>query len=285
MRCVPGLSDHRYGKEPREAPTSRPIVIKDFPLAGNRCSVWFGSVPDKIRHQIRIRVAMANLMLNALFGHATRTGDEGVEDEIKKEPLGFEEHDWYVTVALERPVVLDESQLTESRYMWIEPQAVEWIQDTLAAEAPYAFEAIVATVAPMLDGSMFEGLSRDHVYVTAPGRGPVFMPRFTSSARGLVGRSMDQFPLPEIRSKLGRLTRSDQWQKLGNATHWYEVMLRERDDPLRRFLWGFIALEALTNELLKRLNRPTFEILRQATDPTRIAVAARFALVASQRPR
>jgi hypothetical protein len=208
--------------------------------------------------------------------------DAGIDAEVEKEPLGFEEHAWYVTVALERPVELDESQLTENRHMWIEPQAVESIQDTLVAEAPYAFEAIVATVAPMLHGSMFEGQSRDHVYVTAPGRGPVFMPRFTGSARGVVGRSMDDFPLPEIRRKLGRLTRSDQWQKLGNATHWYEVMLRERDDPLRRFLWGFIALEALTNELLKRLNRTTFEVLREATDPTRIAVAARFALVASE---
>jgi hypothetical protein len=225
---------------------------------------------------------MANLALNALFGHATRTGDEGIDDEVEKEPLGFEEHAWYVTVALERPVELDESQLTENRHMWIEPQAVESIQDMLVAEAPYAFEAIVATVAPMLDGAMFEGQSRDHVYVTAPGRGPVFMPRFTGSARGVAARSMDDFPLPEVRRKLRRLTRSDQWQKLGNATHWYEVMLRERDDPLRRFLWGFIALEALTNELLKRLDRSTFEVLRKAADPTRVAVAARFALVANE---
>lgn len=166
--------------------------------------------------------------------------------------------------------------------MWIDPDAVEPLQDALIAEAPYAFEAVVASLAPMIDGSMFEGHAKDHVYITAPGRGPVFMPRFTSSARGVVARSMDGFPLAAIRAKLRLLGSSDKWQKLGNATHWYEVMLRERDDPLRRFLWGFIALEALTNELLKRLNRPAFEALRKATDPTRIALAARFALVANE---
>ena len=32
----------------------------------------------------------------------------------------------------------------------------ESIQDTLAADAPYAFEAIVATVAPTLDRSMLD---------------------------------------------------------------------------------------------------------------------------------
>jgi hypothetical protein len=148
-------SDHSYGKEPREAPTSTPIIIKNFPAAGDQCSVWFGRVPDTVREQVRIRVAMANFALNALFGHATRTGDEGIDDEIEKVPLGFEAHAWYVTVCLERPVELDESRLTENRHMGIEPQAIQSIQDTLVAEAPYAFEAIVATVAPMLDGSMF----------------------------------------------------------------------------------------------------------------------------------
>ncbi len=275
-------SDHSYGRRPREAPTSRPIVIKDFPAPGDQCSVWFGRVPDPIREQVRIRVATGNLALNAMFGHAKRTGDEGIDDEIEKLALGFEDHAWYVTLCLERPVELDETRLTENRHVWIEPQAIEPIQNTLAADAPYAFEAIVATVAPTLNGSMFEGKERDHVYITAPGRGPVFMPRFTGSARGVVVRSMNDFPLAEVRKRLHRLPRGDQWQALATATHWYEVMLRESDDPLRRFLWGFIALEALTNELLKRLSRPTFEILREAIDPTRIPVLARFALVANE---
>jgi hypothetical protein len=47
---------------------------------------------------------------------------------------------------------------------------------------------------------------------------------------------MDDFPLSEIRKKLTRLRGSDGWQRLGSATHWYEVMLRGREGPLRRFL-------------------------------------------------
>jgi hypothetical protein len=276
-------SDHHYGKRPRETPSDEPIVIEGFPASGDLCSVWFGRVPDELREQIRTRVAMGNMMLNAGFGGVTRAGDEGVEDEIAKEPLGFEDHAWYITIAVARSVEVDETKLTGSHYMWIDPRAIERVQHGLSVDAQRAFEAVVATIAPTLEGAMFEGHEMDHVWVTAPGLGPAFMPQFTGSGRGVAGRSMESFPLELLQERLPGLGASEQWHTLGNATHWYEVMLSEREDPLRRFLWGFISLEVLTNELLRRLDRPTFVALREAVDPTRrVALPGRFALVANE---
>jgi hypothetical protein len=275
-------SDHSYGKEPRESPSHDPVVVPDFPRAGDRCSVWFGRVPDAVRKPIRARIAMTNAMLNAIVGHTLGVRREtSVDEEIRKGSLGFEEHNWYVTMALERPIELDEQRLTGERHWWIEEEAVEPAQDALAAEAPKAFEVIVATVAPIMESSMFEGRDRDYVYVTAPGHGPMFAPKWTGSATGMGIRSMADFPLDAIRVKAAHLDEGGPWQKLGNAMHWYEAMLREREDPLRRFLWGFICLEALVDEALKHLERPALEALRKAK-ASRLPISARFALVASE---
>jgi hypothetical protein len=274
-------SDHRYDDEPREAPSTDAIVVPNFPALGDRCSVWFGSVPDKIQEATRIRVAMANVLLDTMVGHATAAGDAGVDEQIDKVPLGFDEHAWYVTMVLDRPVELDDEQLTENRYWWIDPRgSVETAEGTLIAEVPRAFEVVVAMIAPMLQGSMFEGHVRDHFYITAEGRGPVFYPRMTGSATGVVARAMADFPLDAIRKRLAALGEHGEWHQLGNAAHWYEAMLGERTDHLRRFLWGFIALEVLTNELLSHLQRPALEALRKAG--TQIPLAARFALVANE---
>jgi hypothetical protein len=82
------------------------------------------------------------------------------------------------------------------------------------------------------------------------------------SVRGTANRDIRSFPLDAIKDRLASLdARRQDWQAFAHATHWYEAMRGERDDPLRRYLWAFVALEVLTNVLYARLYEPAVSTL------------------------
>jgi hypothetical protein len=292
-------SEVPYGQDLREAPMSDPLEVADFPRKGDTCRIWFGPIADEIRQGVRIWMAMGNMYLN-MRARGGEAGDAAVEEQLEKVE-GYDNRPWYVTVTLNRPVQLDAADLTGQRYWWLLPgDELERVEDSLRTDAPAAFDFALSAMAPLLPAQMFAGREISAAtFTTAPGRGPIFAPKVNMTMRGAAHRSMTSFPLDALRARLDDLQRRrTDWQSLEHAAHWYEAMRGEQDDPLRRYLWGFVALEVMTNLLYDRLydpavatvtltaadgNTPPRSVVREAlVQPKRqLGLTKRFAVVAS----
>jgi len=238
---------------------------------------------------------MGAAFLDQIFGLGEEQSlDAAVDRRLRETPLGLDERSWYVTLALGRDVELKVETIEDA-----EPDDIHAAEDPLRAEAPRAFEMIVAAIGPMLGAAFFKSRTYDRFFLTIEGRPrPLFMPRLDARMALSTGRPITSFPLEEIRTRLSELSRrSRDWQSwLGRAAYWYSEML-VTDDDWKRFEWGFLALEVLTNKLVDRLRKPALEALRMtvgecATAPSsvleqivweqaRMPLASRFALIAS----
>lgn len=271
-------SEGGYG-EPRETPAGGPLCTPDYPCPGDRLSVHFGEVPDGIRQQLRLRFALLNLYGNRLTGNPTKTGDEGVEEELENVDLPFDKHRWYVTMVIERPTSVDEGKLTGERYVWIDPWEIDEAQHALEVDAQVAFDTATGVIAPLVQGQMFEGQTVPlATYLSANGLGPALMPRFSGSADGRGIHAISAFPHDAVRSRIGALgEHGDSWAWLALPAHWYAAMLGELKDRYKRFLWGFIALEALTIAVFERAD-PAPD--RSEKQKQKMAISTRFEHVA-----
>jgi len=285
----------------REAPTPGPSVSPDFPRTADSLGVWFGPVPEGIRHEVRTHVAMQHSALVRMSRPPSMPSDEETDQQFAvdvsaDDELTFTRRAWYVTMVLDRPVVLDDARLRDdSKYWWIDPEAVESAIQALRADALNAFDLAVSAIAPLAPLELFAGRVFTWEYVVAGDRGPVSCPRVRMTGHGFGHRSVGDFPFTALSERLAELgRRSHEWEFLAHASYWYQQMRGESDDQLKRFLWGFVALEVLTNALYKRVSKPAEDGLMQGAGRTdspetvvlatlingRKPLAARFAVVA-----
>jgi hypothetical protein len=249
-----------------------PLEASGYPASGDTLRVWFGPVPDEVSHQLQVLVAKANTRLNSgVLGQAG--GDDVIDRELEKviaeDQVALDDL-YYVTIAVDRPVMLPDEALLENRYEWIDPRVVEPHEDSLTADAAQAIDMAVAAMAPKLAPNRL--ISRRVVgrsYVFAVGHEATSALRFRGSATGIGVHPLHDLPLNAMRERLAALPQRRDWHAFELAGHWYESMLQENDDELKRFLWGFIALETLTNTLYDRLYDTAVATLRMpAADGT-----------------
>jgi hypothetical protein len=252
VRIYGSTSQYRAQDEPAPAP----LQADGYPVAGDTMRVWFGPVPEEIAHHLQVLVAKGNARLNSLL-----RGEASVDDVIDREltkviaddQVGLDEL-YYVTIVVDRAVTLPDEALWDNRYEWIDPRVVEAPEDALASVAAQAIEMAVATMAPKLaPNRLISNRVVGRSYVFAADRDATSALRVRGSATGIGVHSLKDLPLDAMRERIAALPRRLDWHELEVAAHWYESMLQENDDDLKRFLWGFIALEALINTLFRSL--------------------------------
>jgi hypothetical protein len=116
---------------------------------------------------------MAATMLSTVVGAARASDyDTAVNLLLDETPPSFVDQEWYVTIVLERPLEVDakEDQLNEGRYFWIDPRALEGLDEPLRTEAPAALDLVVAAIAPILGPGVFNG-GIDRFFFSAKDRG------------------------------------------------------------------------------------------------------------------
>jgi len=240
-----------------DQPFSEPLEAADYPTEGDTIRVWFGPVPDEIAHHLQVSVAKANTRLNVVL-RGQSGGDEAIAAELDKviedDQVGLKEL-WYVTIAVDRPVTLPDAELTDNRFEWINPDVVEAPEDAFRPVAAQAIDTAVAAMTPLLAPNRLVServLGRSYLF--AESREATSALRLKMTATGVGIHSLADLPLDSLRARVAALPeRQEDWEPLELAAHWYEAMLQESEDDLKRFLWGFIALETLTNALYRRL--------------------------------
>jgi hypothetical protein len=251
------FSTTQYRSEDRPSPLSEPLVAKDFPKPGDRLRIWFGPVPADIALDFQVLIAIANTRLNRIVGHPAETGDAGITMELQKvqreDQLALGEL-WYVTLAVDRPTVFSDDEITGEQIEWLSATgAMEEVEDALRADAAPAIEVAIAAMDTVIPNQIATEQCLAKSYVFATGLGPTTALRMTGSAKGIGIHDPSTFPTEELRVRIAGLGKLVEDLPLGTAAHFYEAMLKEAD-PMRRFLWGFVALEALTNVLYTHLH-------------------------------
>lgn len=251
VRVYGSTSQYRAGDQRLE-----PLEAADYPDEGDTLRVWFGAIPDEIASQLQVLVAKANTRLNVML-RGQSGGDEAIAEALKKvveeDQVGLDEL-WYVTVAVDRPVTLPDAETTGNRFEWINPEAVEAPEDAFRPIAAQAIDMAIVAMTPLVPNRLVSerALARSYVFADDREATAAYRPRFTVKGVGI--HSLADLPLDRLRVRIEALPgRREDWEPLELAVHWYEAMLQESEDDLKRFLWGFIALETLTNSLYSRL--------------------------------
>ena len=242
----------QYGAEPRKEPSGSPLVYADYPDAGDRVMVFFGSVPEELVEAERARRAIGRVMLDGVLGG--RWSDLSPQERIdaamaEDETVPFQDHNWYVGIALQRSLEVEEF---ESMIDLVFPPDAMALGDTMAEELHDDMDLLAAVASAFVDESLFRELVLDdRVYLFAEGRRPAGVPVFSGSAEGQLtrtGEALEQ--LDRDIEALGKLDvrRASQATWLARAAHWRMQALLELD-PWKKFLWSFTALEVLSHKI------------------------------------
>jgi hypothetical protein len=237
--------------EPRWSPEGQPYRAADFPAEDDTTFVYVGAVPADVQEDISDWTAVANSLLDSLFGRtAMKGGITGVLE--RRELLQFDEFSSYITLLIDHPVSLPEPSRSLDPPLWYDPFELERFDQDLRAAAADAFDLLTAYVAPIVGAKLFAQrlFPRDRVLFKAQGQISLFYPRMTTRADISVGRSKDSFPDADLRRRLGSIAGSAQSQHawLGRAMRLYAGAL-STTDRWRRFQALFSTLELLAHKL------------------------------------
>lgn len=282
-----GTND-QYGEEPRTGPPEAPLVLQDFPAAGESVRADFGPIPADLVDAERMRRAIGRTMLRMTFGgeDAGRLPRDVIDDAYADIEPGelFGNHNWYLSLVLEREMDLDEPEppfdfAFTSSFAELEHEAPGYAAPTL--------DKLVAIFSTIVDPGVFEHLVLDdRILLFADGKRPAGVPSMRFSAGSLSvkrgGNALEHLGerIRAIRSVAVDDLNVD-W--LSRVAFWRVQALWERDQ-WRRFQWAFIALEILTHQLFAALDSREDDNTSLGNEDERDAktLRERFEVVASE---
>ncbi len=248
-----------YGSASRLAEEPTPVTLTDYPKAGERIAVSFGGMhKDGSRaQQIGRAVGAAQLLAHAGDPrHDQSRFDENVRRSLDAMPADHDPAGCYTNVELAAETSVAADKLNASRYLWIEPEtAIELEQKAKDRAAPY-LDVICANTAVTVSPRLFETLVLDDAVVfSAPGKEPFQLPQFEvgeptvsiTLQGGLLGNAMLELRLEALAQHPSKTV-----TELGVVSQWYLAFLRE-SDSMKKFLFGFATLEAITDRWATQL--------------------------------
>ncbi|MDP9354961.1 MAG: hypothetical protein M3Q71_09700 [Chloroflexota bacterium] len=303
-------SASRYGDTARTSPLDGPLVMNDFPLVGERTWLLLGVAPESIFQAMKVRRALGRLGLDSLLGSVPATMAEKIErlEQYVAEAAdagdfpSASKFEWFITFAVEREVEIEEANLGENPYLWIDPNLAASFKDALLEHASPYLDLLSTYVSTVVGPEFFEKVVLDdRVVYTASERKPFSLPTFSGSANMALIHTDQALDLTKLRALLETVASMPRQQHdwLNKVAQWYLRTLRE-DDPWKQFLWGFTALEILAHRLwggfydkvsadlvLKNSSAsaqgtlgPAISRLLWPKEASRIPITAKFALVA-----
>lgn len=234
-------SNTSYGNAPRLPLWAAARELRDV-VPGNRSLfVELGAPVEWVFEAVRRGRAYGQVMLEALFG---AKGDGGTREARISELMtsstllsGRDEHDWYVTIWAERFEPIDEDQVNGPLGLpnpfAADEQEVAATKDTI--------DRVAGAIGLVLDLSPLTAIISDRLIVSGPGIDPYMVPRPSVSSPNLSVGKIDA-PTALLDQTLAALSRRG--SSFDGGLRWLVAALEERD-PLKRFLWSFLALEEL----------------------------------------
>lgn len=256
-------SQSQYGKEPQHNPLGESITVKDFPSDRDVVEVLLGEGPKDRFEAHRRKTALANVILDMVFGKKIEiseqyTFDDAIRDQLANEhtvpPL--KNYPWYVTISIQRDIEVNDELISQSEY----PLAKIPDETNFREFQQYAsryINCIASIVSTVVGIEFFENVLFDEVLFSGPNGIVTRVPEsedFKMSARMSVSSPIESLDLAGLRAlltceRLQQLTK-ESW--LDSVVYWHSSTLNEVDH-WKAFQYAFLTLEILTHKVSKRL--------------------------------
>ena len=266
-------SDDGWGDEPQWSPLGEPFVATDFPRAGGRVEVAFGSVPEAVRKQLDEVEALRGALLQKLFTKAGSSIEELISKATNRRTY---DEQWYVTLTLDQPTNIPEDPAAQSERLWWDDSA-EAARDKFRSESRQALDVVAAHVATIVGPSFLAKRTdeRDVILLLGVGKPLSIVPIFSGTASASVTRGAEGFPAADLRDRLQTL---DETAWLGHrwllrSMQWFATSLTT-DDPWRGFQTTWLALEILVHKAAQKYRRQALERLATQASQSLAAVTA-----------
>jgi hypothetical protein len=255
-------SDSQFGPSPRNSLQAEPFVLSDYPVAGERALVSFGAPVESILSASKVRAALANFILTRAFTNMAGSADNpdlAIEKKLRSmtPPSALTSANWYISIIIERDVDISDEFMSVKKFMWLDPQKAMELERDFLPHATECCDVLSSYLTTLIEPIFFERLAMtDRVFFFSAGREPFGMPTIHGGSAGVsITRSINALDLPRIEQRLRSFASGSPQRHawLNTLSHWRLAALQE-NDPLRSFLWAFLALEILTHKMAQFLH-------------------------------
>lgn len=265
-------SKSHYGDTPLTSPLADPIVLDAFPQPECRAIVALGAPLDWVIQGLRIRRAIGIVALNAYNGAATPDERDAVIDaQLAQENWGAissEDFNWYITFVLQYTVSVSSDDIERRRHFWLKTTKSMELNQKYRTDASKYLNVLEAYGSTVIEPLFFANLVvRDVPLFTAPTREPFGVPEWTAHAPS-ISRRGGPSNLDGVADRFTEMAsvpfKRHDW--LTSASYWY-CMATTENDPWKKFLWSFLALEIIVNKLFPKLFEEVTRKLRDTGIP------------------
>lgn len=230
-----------YGDNPRDSAWDAPREVQQSAHGGRSVHVQLGAPVEWAFAAARRGRAYSQAMLEGMFGARGKDGVlERRMDELLAVPDLFarsDEHNWYVSVWAERREMVPADRARD--YFGLpDPFATDDIERAATKDL---LDRAAGAICLALHVEPLVVVMSDRLIVSGPGIAPYMVPRpIVGSASVSLGRM--RVPKELLDRTLAGFPRSA--RRLDKSIRWYVAAIEE-GDPIKRFLWAFLALEIL----------------------------------------
>ncbi len=250
-------SASQYGATPRSSPRES-IALDGYPNTGGRAEILLGVAPEADLRANKVTRALGQTFLEFFLGTDPVGRPDEMIERFMDEDIGAPtatDHNWYVTVALEREIDVADSDVGDSRFVWLDLEVARSLEADFLRDAVSHIDLLSTYTSTLIESTFFERVVvDDRVFFLAPDREAFGRPRSSSRANASVARNIQSPRTTELEQLLRTASEAPRQKHewLQRVKLWYLAAIRE-SDPWRQFFWCFLAIEALTHELAEPL--------------------------------
>jgi hypothetical protein len=227
------------------------------------------SQPDAYCHEVDRSIAVANLLLNNMFGGNSNTGslEERLTNEIAKiREARVREYGAGTYLVIEaRGEVSDFTAFSQQEYaefvVYVDGVAKGPIRSATANQ----IMAIITAIAILVDNVLGVKKVTDAIVFFRDDGKPVYSYTFTGSATGYISKPLQPEAINPIQAVFDQLLGN---QELDRISRLLVSSLQSSDDPLRSFLSAWTALEIFVNKTFNHYDTVFFQQLTAGNHPS-----------------
>jgi len=213
----------QYGENPRESPSGSPIVLDNYPLPGERATIYLGRPVEELyrTYEVARKGGWMLVRRNVTREHVTDAEEaEAIEEarvamEQAREESPHDSHtrwNWYITIVIERTIEVAEAECDSTRWFSINPGVAIRTEREFLHYGSHQADFIVDHLAKHISRHFFATRDVDDRVVFFAGDGPPFrVPEVTvGNVTASTSGPIQLCKIDEIRAAMSNLQREGQ---------------------------------------------------------------------------
>jgi hypothetical protein len=201
----------RYGENPRESPSGSPILLDDYPLPGERVTIYLGQPVEELYRTYNVARTGAFMLVrrNVLHEAITDTEEKEAVEQAQAEDLrdDLTRWNWYITIVIERTLEVPDKQCDPAHWFSIDPGVAIRIEREFLQYGSDQAQFLVDHLATLIPRHFFSTQDVNDRVVFSAGEGPPFRVPEVTMGNVTVSTSspLERCNVEEIRGALSKL--------------------------------------------------------------------------------